>query len=318
MKVVVRLDISAHLGTGHWRRMSNLVAAIPGAEAVFVVRTDHRDSSLFIGNRVHFLAASDGEEMLVSVCAAEAPQLLLLDLLKYPPGFVRWLKNVTGRRVVTFHEYTDWDDASDLAVNYNTFEGFERSDSPSLLAGPNYCLINGDILNITRAAKTTGVLTTFGGSDPSGFTTTFIERVATHLPHLPFVIHQGPFAATTRPNARSAKLSNVHLTEPGDALFRLMATSRLAVTAGGNSMYELMYLGFVPAVVAHNDHQAEFARNAARLGACYFFRSHPTVDWEALGSLIEQQYANPPQPSHRLIDGLGTQRLVKQLMKLCE
>lgn len=317
MKVVVRLDVTGPLGTGHWRRMSNLVAAIPGAEAVFVVRTDHRRNSLFIGNRVHFLNASDGEEVLGPVCAAEDAHLLLLDLLEYPPGFVRWLKTLTGRRTVTFHEYPDWDDASDLAVNYNTFEGFEKSDSPQLLSGPSYCIINSDILNTTRAAETSGVLATFGGSDPSRFTATFSKRVAAHLPHLPFVIHQGPFAATARLNDKLAEPSNVHLTGPGDSFFKLISTSRLGVTAGGNSMYELIYLDFVPFVVAHNDHQAEFARNAARLGACHFCGTHPAVDWEELGRLIQQQYENPPRPAQRLIDGLGTQRIVERLTELC-
>jgi spore coat polysaccharide biosynthesis predicted glycosyltransferase SpsG len=40
MRVAVRLDLSRQIGTGHLRRMMHLMAALPGAEPFYLIRTD--------------------------------------------------------------------------------------------------------------------------------------------------------------------------------------------------------------------------------------------------------------------------------------
>ncbi len=320
MKLVVRLDVSTQLGTGHWRRMGNLVGALPGAQAVFALRTDQRGNPLFSGSAMRFLdeVGLDEGQALRKICEEERADLLLLDLLRYPPGLVEHLRQATRRKIVSFHEYSDWGEASDLAVNYNTFDGFEAATARNLLAGPKYCILSRELLNTERHATTSGVLVMFGGSDPSGFTETFLERVADRLPHIPFMVHVGPFFARERCALAGQAPGHIHFTGPADSFFDLLSSCRLVATAGGNSMYEAIYCRLVPLVLAHNAHQAEFARNAARLGACYHLGTHPDVNWEAVRAAIERDYQHPPSVAAPLVDGLGVQRLVQHLLQLCE
>lgn len=316
MNVVVRLDISRNLGTGHWRRMCNFADAMPDASVTFAVGTDDRHNRLFSDRCVRFLSDNPNPAELGRICRHAQADLMILDLLRYPPHFVQRVKEVSGMRIATFHEYADWNGTSDLAVNYNTFDGFEEVSSPRVLAGPTYCVLNNRFLNLSRAAQTSGVLVTFGGSDPSRFVDAFLEKVIPGLPRIPFVIHEGPFAATSARADRLAGMSHVRFTGPNDSLFDLMASCRLAVTAGGNAMYELMYLGCLPLVVAHNAHQAEFARNAARLGAVRFFGADPDVDWTGLANDIATRYDQPPTPVRSLIDGHGARRIIERLHRV--
>jgi spore coat polysaccharide biosynthesis predicted glycosyltransferase SpsG len=294
--------------------MGHLFELMPGAKVTFAVKTDDLDNPLFAGQSVRFLASDGGLDALCATCNDADADLLVLDFLKYPPGLVERARDESGRKVLTFHEYADWDGASDLAVNYNTFDGFEAAGSARVLAGPRYCILNRALLSGVRRPDPTGVLAAFGGSDPSAFSATFVERVATRLPNIAFTIHKGPFAVPV--SAARQRPSNVRWTGLEDSFFDLLLSARVGVSAAGNSMYEMMYLGLTPLVLAHNEHQAEFARNAARLGACVYCGEHPDVDWEQLAERVQAQHEAPPEPPQRLVDGLGAQRIVERLAAL--
>jgi hypothetical protein len=82
-------------------------------------------------------------------------------------------------------------------------------------------------------------------------------------------------------------------------------------------MYELMYLGLQPLVIAHNAHQANFASTAAAKGACRYFGVGDGVDWPGLARAIQGLYRAPPVAGARLIDGGGVERLAGRIMELC-
>ena len=313
MKLVIRLDVSVEIGTGHWRRMCNLLEFIPGAEPVFVICTDDCSNHLFSGSKVYFVPDSDEIQTLAEICKTEQPALLLLDLLTYAPGYVEQLKRAVRRSIVSFHEFQDWTEFSDLVINCNTFTGFERAETTKVLAGPRYIILNRDILNIRRGTDPSGVLVTFGGSDPSRFAEQFIARVVPQCAEVPFILHTGPFFPKPRDWNVLTRCKNLRVTSPVDSVFDLMGSCRMAVTAGGNSMYEFIYLGFNPLVVAHNARQAEFARNAAKLGLCQFYGAGSNVEWEKLAAAVQHQYPRPPMMPPSFIDGLGAKRIVDRL-----
>jgi spore coat polysaccharide biosynthesis predicted glycosyltransferase SpsG len=316
MKVLVRADVSAPLGTGHLRRMCNLVAALPQATAIYAVRTDDRTAPLLASLPVHFLGPEDELSAMVRLCRREKAELILSDLLSYPAGYLASLKAATGCKLVSFHEFDDWRGDSDLGVNYNTTARFEDGGPTNFLRGPRYCILNSGLLRTKRKGATSGVLATFGGSDPSGFAVAFLDRVAKPLARIPFHLHVGPLVRQAGVLDQARQLSNVTVHQGEGLLFELMASCRLAVSAAGNSMYELMYLGLFPLVVAHNAHQEEFARNAAGAGACAFFGRGHSVDWDGVARAAAAHYERPPLVTRRLVDGHGVERLVHCIVNL--
>lgn len=310
-RVAVRLDASAEIGTGHWRRMSNLLDALRPEYVVFIVRSNAPRNPMFHHANVRFLQNGDEIAISTQICINESIDLLIIDLLIYPTGYLARLRAELTCRIVSFHEYRDWDVSSDLVINYNTFDGFADVSAPHVLAGPAYCILNPAILSLVGSPTSEEVLVTFGGADPSRFAESFIKEVAPRVPWIPFVLHLGPFSHQSASNLPA----NVRLSRPSESFFHLMATCRAAITAAGNAMYELIYLGNPALVVAHNSHQAEFATTAARMGAARYFGSAPKVDWAALASSLLDASV-PPRLEPPLIDGLGLDRIVTRINQL--
>lgn len=317
MRVVVRVDVSHRIGTGHLRRMVHLVDVLLGAKPIYLIRTDTPDNSLLTALPSFLSGLETHEDRMVEECRRAKPDVVVLDLLRYPEGTVARYRSAVTVPVVTFHEYQDWDGASDIAVNYNTFDRFEEWAGDRMLAGPRYCIIGEKVRSLRRVPRNRTVLVTFGGSDPSSFADSFVENVATSMPGTQFEIYEGPLASSRWHNTMPRTTDNVRRIVSGDAFFLAMASCGTAVTAAGNSMYEFVHLGLRPLVVAHNEHQAEFARNAARIGACEYMGRHPDVDWAGLAAGILRQQSRPAVSPAGLIDGRGAERIAERIEGLC-
>ena len=313
MRVAVRFDVSRQIGTGHLRRMLHLIAALPDAEPIYLIRTDTPDNALVVGLPSFITGLDTQEDRMVAECRKIRPDVIILDLLRYPVGTVARYRSAANIPLVTFHEYEDWDGSSDLIINYNTFDRFEEFDGATMLAGPQYCIIGDGVRALRRAPQTRTVLATFGGSDPSGFADSFVETVVPALPETRFEVYEGPLSSSRWHRDAAGIRDNVRRISSADAFFSAMAKCEIAVTAAGNSMYEFVYLGVKPVVVAHNQHQAGFARNAERIGACDYMGCHPRIDWTNLKAKIASQNSAHSGSPAGLIDGRGAHRVAARI-----
>jgi spore coat polysaccharide biosynthesis predicted glycosyltransferase SpsG len=317
MRVAVRLDVTRQIGTGHLRRMMHLMAALPSAEPIYLIRTDVPDNPLLLG-LTSFIAGSDTHEnRMVEECRKATPNVIILDLLRYPVGTVALYRSAAKVPVVTFHEYKDWDCSSDLIINYNTFDRFEKYKSDKILAGPQYCIVGDEVRTLRRVPRNRTVLATFGGSDPSGFADSFVEKVALTSPETQFEVYEGPLSSSRWHLDTACISDNVRRISSAEAFFSSMATCDTAVTAAGNSMYEFVYLGLKPLVAAHNGHQEEFARNAERIGVCNYMGRHPHIDWARLKDEIASRNFAHGSTLAALIDGRGAERIAVRIQGLC-
>lgn len=316
MRIVIRVDVSRQIGTGHLRRMAHLMAAVFRAEPTYLIRTDTPDNVLLASLPSVVTGLGAPEDQMIEECRRARPDVLILDLLRYPAGLVARYRSALAVPVVTFHEHHDWDQHSDLAINYNTFDRFESCAGARMLAGPKYCIIGNGVRSLRRLPRTQTVLATFGGSDPSGFADQFVERVVAAMPETRFQIYEGPLSLSGWFQGNVARMANVERMVSGEAFFSAMATCGIAVTAAGNSMYELVHLGLKPLVVAHNEHQAEFARNADRIGACVFFGRGPDLDWGRLVAEVRRQRSCPTSSLVGIIDGRGAERIAARMDEL--
>ncbi len=312
MNGLIRLDISSRIGTGHFHRMMNLAHAMPDIDFAFLIKTDNPENKLFRGHKVFFMGDNDFSDLAYH---SRNTDFIIYDLLHYSKDYIKQVKEITGKLTITFHEYNDYSAVSDLAINYNFFNGFEKKESPSFLAGPRYIIFNDTLLN-TRSSVGKGVFVSFGGADPSGFTIKFINEIANHLTKIPFNIHIGPFFRQSDQLENLHMADNVILHDQPRNLYDLMSQARLAVTAGGNMLYEIMFLQKWSFTLAHNVHQKEFALNAANYGACKYMGDKDTIDWGFFKSVLEYAYMMPAKTPTYEIDGKGKQRIVNKINEL--
>ena len=112
---------------------------------------------------------------IVDICESKKIDLIILDKLHYEDDYIKSIKILTDKKVVSFHEYQDYSKYSDLKINYNLFNGFEINTDTSLLSGPKYIIFD-DGVEKNDKIKEQFVFVSFGGSDPSDILTSFVNN----------------------------------------------------------------------------------------------------------------------------------------------
>ena len=157
-----------------------------------------------------------------------------------------------------------------MVINYNTFnKALDKNDSNNNCLGPKYCIFPDTLtekksININKNVKK--VLLSFGGSDPCGYTTKIVKLIINNHNLLDqieeIIVHLGP---------SNRQLQNIHMLMKKSVikinikhavrdLHSIMIQSDLALSSGGNTMYELCYLGIPTVVFPQNTHQEIFAK----------------------------------------------------------
>lgn len=307
MNILVRLDISKQIGTGHFRRMLNLANFMSNHEFTFVVHTDNKDNTIFEGKNIIFIYH---EEQFFDFLKENTYDVFIFDFLRYEENYIKCIKSIISSPIVSFHEYNDYDESSDLIVNYNIINGHDRVTEKKYLFGPEYIIFADDIAKYKDIKKEDFIFVSFGGSDPSGLTQKFIDEITLKRDDLKFKIHVGNFN-----NINMIQKTNIeYLLNPKD-LFIDMSSARLAVTAGGNMMYELIYFNTPCLVIAHNDHQEQFSKNAEKLGCVEYLGKATNYSPDKLIERIDFLYSNK---SNRLsiIDNNGIEKIANAIEKL--
>ena len=311
MNILVRLDISKKIGTGHFRRVLNLSKCMSNHNFYFAVHTDNKLNSVFKNLNIYFLDANEETEEVNQICNDENIDLIILDRLHYEEEYIKLIKSTTHRKIVSFHEYQDYSEYSDLKINYNFFDGFESNTNGTLLAGPKYIIFDNEIEKIDTI-KDDFIFVSFGGSDPSGMINDFVEHIALKLEHINFKIHIGNFNSVNMDSTKNIEF----LYQPSN-LFEYIASARSAITAGGNIMYELIYLNIPSLVIAHNKHQEEFALNAAKYNCIKYLGLAGEVNLSHLLQETEALYDHPFADSCKgKIDNQGKNRIAKAIERV--
>ncbi len=308
MKILVRLDISKKIGTGHFRRMLNLANFMSNHDFVFIINSDNELNQIFKEKNIVFI---DNENEFLKILKTYEYDVIILDLLHYNNAFMKNIKNIVKKHIVSFHEYKDFSEHSDLRINYNLFDGYNQEKKNNDLFGLEYIIFSDEIEKYKNIEKDDYIFVSFGGSDPSNLTQNFINDVALKKPDINFKIHIGSFN-----KINSIKSKNIeYLYNPKD-IFIYMASATLAITAGGNIMYELIYFKIPSIVIAHNEHQKEFALNADKLGLVEYLGLSSEYKLNLLVDKIELLKNKSLSCFENIIDNNGKRKIAREIERL--
>lgn len=294
--------------------MCQLTESMLTHKFVFIIDTDDINNILFNDKEMIFFTNKKQEnEDLSKIINDFKIDALILDMLKYDANYIKDLKLKFNLNVISFHEYNDYSEYSDLTVNYNFHNEIENSNGMCFLSGPEYIIFNEKISKTEKPILCNDyVFVSFGGADPSFCLEKFIKNIVNKLLDISFYIHIGAFSGF---NINNVFVSN-NITFLGKTfdLFECMAGAKYAITAAGNMMYELAYFGVPAYVIAHNSHQEEFAINADKKGCVKYLGLANDIDYEKLLRIIKL----PPRLStlQICIDCKGVNRIKASIEKL--
>ncbi len=124
---------------------------------------------------------------------------------------------------------------------------YPNRDTVTYLLGPHYLLLRKEFWEKERKPlnySVSNILITAGGSDPTGITPTLLPLVSTVYPHAKKHVIIGS-GCTHTDTIKAAADTNTHLyySPYGELLASLMHSADLALSAGGQTLYELLALG---------------------------------------------------------------------------
>ncbi|MEQ8384497.1 MAG: UDP-2,4-diacetamido-2,4,6-trideoxy-beta-L-altropyranose hydrolase [Coleofasciculus sp. A1-SPW-01] len=340
MNLLVRVDASIKIGTGHLMRCMALAQAWQniGGRAIFAIATQAtpiEDRLVSEGMNVVHLSVEPGSAEDAIKTANLARQLgatwVVVDGYHFGAEYQRIIKNC-GLRLLFIDDYGHaqlyW---ADLVLNQNIYahEGLypNRAPDTQLLLGTRYALLRGEfcqwqewtrkILPVARK-----VLVTLGGSDPDNVTLKVIQGLQrVDVPDLEAVVVVGgsnphyeklQAAVDASPFPISLERNVTNMPE-------LIAWADVAISAGGSTTWELAFMGLPSLVLVLADNQRAIAEKLGDMGVAVNLGWHEYVSVAEIAQAMKQLLvssgirAEMARHGRELIDGEGTARVLMHL-----
>lgn len=332
--VVVRADASRTIGSGHIMRMLALIG-------------EFRNAGWQIG-----FAASEETLVAVPLLAAKVENILKLyaaadeaEAMKahWPEGADVLIVDHYGRNAELERACRPWakkivviDDLADRAHDADILiDSGAISDAPyvnllpkdcKILTGSTYAIVHPDFVRAREAAlprrdgrPVSRILVTLGQMDPDNVTTLALDAIeATDFGGSVDVAlgHAAPHLSSIRRRAKG----RVNLHVSASNMPALMATSDLAIGAGGVASWERACLGLPSVLIEIADNQRAIIANLSGQKAAVYAGSFKSLSNETLANcvnfLVHDRDARIEQAkaAATLVDGKGIERIVAAIV----
>lgn len=319
--VAVRTTASRDIGFGHLRRCLTLATELSrrGAEVAFWLTGDERGVEEAKAMGFDAVAIDGGTEpaRTLALVGKHAPRIVVVDDYAVDEAFFRALRG-RGATVLAVDDLADRVLEVDVVLNGN-MNGPAlpyRAPGARLLLGPRYAMLREGFRGVPpreTSPRPGRVLVTMGGADPLDLTAAAMRAVAAAVPEARIDVVVGPLfrASVDTPSAKAT----LHRSPPD--LASLMREADLAVSAGGQTLYELAACG-VPAVairVAENQR----GNIAALAAAPTLVAAEPTEEAIriAVGRLTGDRALRRTmsETGRREVDGQGVVRVADALLE---
>ena len=347
MRIIIRADGNARIGSGHLMRCLTIADAVRDKGSVVFRCADEESAKLAKsrGYRVQVLG-TDYREMQSELAqweewaqqekkAAERPQcVILVDSYYVKPEYLQALRAYGRVFLMEDMQRQAW--PVDGVINYHAFAGRECYErlyagqkkllgvgKPALYIGPAYVPLrpqfSGRDFQVKQRVKE--LLITTGGGDQENIAGRILERIEDGECRIHVV--SGPY------NPHGAQLAEYALAHPQVVVHQqvtkmaeLMLQCDLAVTAGGTTVYELCALGVPFICFSYAENQEALADYAGRRGvglSAGRYHREPEQVLERIPELVRQLMANRDRRlemsrrARALVDGGGARRLAEVL-----
>lgn len=340
MKLLVRVDASIKIGTGHLMRCMALAQAWQnvGGQAVFAIATQAtplEERLASEGMDVVHLSVEPGSVEDARKTASLARQLgatwVVVDGYHFGAEYQRIIKN-GGLRLLFIDDYRHaqhyW---ADIVLNQNIYAHkglyLNRSPDTQLLLGMHYVLLRREFCQWqgwTRqiSAVALKVLVTLGGSDPDNVALKVIQGLQrVDVPGLEAVVvvggsnpHYEQLQAAVKASPTPISLERNVTNMP-----ELMAWADVAIGAGGSTTWELAFMGLPSLVLVLADNQRAIAEKLGEMGVAVNLGWHEYVSVAEIAQAMKQLLVSSgmrvkmSRCGRELIDGKGTARILMHL-----
>ena len=328
MRVIIRVDGDAEIGTGHVMRMVALTEGLTDVGAEVTVAAARLSSAMRarLDREAVSLSTADVEPGSAAdarwlATLAQSADWVVLDGYRFKADYQRDVASV-GARTLVMDDYGHSERYfADLIVNQNALADAalyaDRAPGAALLVGPRYVLLRREFGSGPSAHATvdraTHILVTLGGSRQVKATRTVLEGLmqcttdlriraivrpeSGSVPDLLTADALTSGAATTGACTAGASAADHRRPRfevlPGaDDMAALMAWADMAVASAGTTTWELARMGVPTLFLILADNQVLVAEAAARAGFGVNLGGHEALTATAVATAVERLAAD--------------------------
>jgi UDP-2,4-diacetamido-2,4,6-trideoxy-beta-L-altropyranose hydrolase len=339
--LLFRVDASIAIGSGHLMRCLALAQAWQnvGGKAVFAVATDIGRLQTRLEAEaiaVRFLSVvtgsdEDGKET-ISVAKQLGVSWLIIDGYQFGADYQAQLK-AAGLNLLFIDDYGHAEHYyADLVLNQNLSADQSlyphRETKTQLLLGTDYALLRREFWqwrNWKREIPATAskIFVTLGGGDPDNVTLKVMQALSAiekegleivvvvggsnpHYDQLQAVAQASPFPIALKQNVTNMP--------------EWMAWADLAIAAGGSTNWELAFMGLPSVIITVAENQSAIAQQLGKMGITVSLGWYHYLTINQLSATIakllsdHRQRQQMSEKGRKLVDGLGSQRVIDQII----
>lgn len=332
IRVAIRADAGAALGTGHYARASAVADALSTAGGVEIMLVTGQEGAAlapaYFRPGISILALAPKESGPTGTMGALhrmrwAPDVLYLDQYGEVPEWEAQAAQAGTRLLVL----DDLDAAKHADVIVRPHGGEAGGEDGIVLRGPSFLPLSRHVTSIAKTRSRSGgprprLNVCFGGSDPTAETAKAIEALA-DLRWLDADVVIGPGASIDPALAdATGHMAHVrlHRAPSQERLAELMSEADFALGAGGVMLWDRLCLGLPSLVISVAENQRPQIDAVAAAGAVRFLGDRAEVTPEAIAhavtALAADQPARQAEIGRRLVDGRGALRLAAWIRAL--
>lgn len=332
MRVILRVDASTRIGSGHLMRCLTLAAALRegGGEMTFLCRDlpgNLIDLVLAQGFPVQQLAPPPPDAVLESEPghaawlgvpwqsdAAEVGQVLgelpaqdwlIVDSYALDRRWEGMLRPLVGR-IMVIDDLADRPHDCDLLLDQNLYAGLENRydllvpDHCVKLLGPRYALLRPEFRAARsvlrqRDGRVQRIIVFFGANDLFNDTAKTLEALS-HLRYqdiaVDVVVGKGN-PQKTSVEARCAALPQVRYHVQVDNMAELLSAADLSIGAGGVTNWERFAVGTPSIIVAVAENQEILSRDLGKMGLVFYLGRSVEIDSKMIQKSVERAISHP-------------------------
>jgi UDP-2,4-diacetamido-2,4,6-trideoxy-beta-L-altropyranose hydrolase len=334
--IVFRTTAGKQIGFGHLRRCLTLAGELgsAGRDAVAIsFWIDGDPSALSTASAAGFDArttAGPEPETTVAQLLSGEIETLITDSYSFSAEMLATWRRSVGC-LVALDDLADRFLDVDVLINGSPHAAalsYRTNPATTRLLGPQYAMLRPSFRDLPRRpapATVSRVLVTLGGADPQGSTTAVVAAVRRTFvsAHIDVVVGPlfGPVPDLDRAAAHDPEQLTVHRNL--DDLVALMAATDLAVTGGGQTLYELAASG-VPAValcLADNQEGNVAALDGVSLLSAGSSTAAAAGGFSVVGEVCRRLGEDRPlrerlsRAGQALVDGRGAARVADVVLK---
>jgi UDP-2,4-diacetamido-2,4,6-trideoxy-beta-L-altropyranose hydrolase len=276
LRIGFRADCSDFIGTGHIMEITSLINALRrhiAFEPVVLTQENSFAVNKFaeIGvNNLNFISAGASEETeleeILTFLKLHNVTHLVIDLLNRSDGFYEHLQQRLTSTCVILDNNEHKELPATIVVNFSVTQDpawYKQASAykTSYLIGPRYFFWDEALQGLKQTTvrpEVDTVLVNQGGSDPYGLSIKILRAVSSqNLPQKFIFVLGGHVQEKHRAELAMIKSGlnpNFSFFEnlPRNTLYGLMQASDMAISAAGNTLYELLYVGVPTLVISHD------------------------------------------------------------------